>query len=83
MRRSKFLRQGHCYERITIRNFALEAFEVAFSIHFDADFVDIFEVRGTQRQQRGSRLPRGGGVQPCDAGLPRTRRRRALGGVHL
>ncbi len=45
---------GHaCYERIGLRNFDLEAREVNLSIAFDADFKDLFEVRGMDRARRG------------------------------
>ena len=55
--RSAFLWQGRCYTRFLIRNYALEALEVDFAIRFEADFADIFEVRGAKRPRRGQRLP--------------------------
>jgi glycogen debranching enzyme len=54
--RTKFLWQGACYERLRIKNYGLFPVEVAFSLHFEADFVDIFEVRGTRRTRRGQSL---------------------------
>jgi glycogen debranching enzyme len=55
--RSKFLWEGTCYERILIRNYALEAFDISFSIRFEADFADVFEVRGVKRPCKGRLLP--------------------------
>jgi glycogen debranching enzyme len=54
--RTKVLWQGACYERLRIRNYGLSPVEVAFSLHFEADFVDIFEVRGTRRAGHGKSL---------------------------
>jgi glycogen debranching enzyme len=55
--RTKFLWQGACYERLSIKNYGLTPIEVPFGLHFEADFVDVFEVRGTVRRQRGEYLP--------------------------
>jgi glycogen debranching enzyme len=55
--RSKFLWDATCYERIRIRNYGLEAVETYLDLTLDADFADIFEVRGTPRARRGARLP--------------------------
>jgi glycogen debranching enzyme len=54
--RTQFLWQGACYERLRIKNYGLCAVEVEFSLNFEADFVDIFEVRGTRRTRRGRLL---------------------------
>jgi glycogen debranching enzyme len=54
--RAKFLWQGVCYERLRIRNYGLTAIHTAFSLRFEGDFADIFEVRGTKRQKRGRTL---------------------------
>ena len=54
--RSKFLWQGVCYERLRIFNYGLMKIKAGFSLRFDADFVDIFEVRGMVREKRGTRL---------------------------
>src|SRR5262249_6895704 len=51
--RRKFLWGAACYERLRVNNFGLEAVEVNFSLHFRADFADIFEVRGAHRPRRG------------------------------
>ncbi|MGH9319246.1 MAG: glycogen debranching N-terminal domain-containing protein, partial [Vicinamibacteria bacterium] len=55
--RSKFLWNATCYERFSFRNFGLTPVDVPVSLRFDADFADIFEVRGTRREKRGVRLP--------------------------
>lgn len=54
--RSIFLWEAVCYSRIRITNFGMEPATVPISFLFDADFADIFEVRGTTRKRRGQRL---------------------------
>jgi glycogen debranching enzyme len=54
--RSRFLWQDSCFERLLFVNHGLEDLEVPVRIGFDADFADIFEVRGTSREHRGRRL---------------------------
>jgi glycogen debranching enzyme len=54
--RSTFLYRGVCYERLRVSSFSREKFAVDLRIDFDADFADIFEVRGTKRARRGQRL---------------------------
>jgi glycogen debranching enzyme len=56
--RAKFLWEGACYERIRVRNFGLTVIETTLSVHFEADFHDIFEVRGMHRKHRGQMLER-------------------------
>ncbi len=53
--RSKFLWRSGCYERLGLRSFAPTEFGVDLDIIFDADFADIFEVRGNHRARRGKR----------------------------
>ncbi|HYL98186.1 MAG TPA: glycogen debranching N-terminal domain-containing protein, partial [Blastocatellia bacterium] len=55
--RNKFLEQGTCFERIALHNYGQRAIEVDLSFTFAADFADIFEVRGQQRDRRGICLP--------------------------
>ncbi|PYK52985.1 MAG: amylo-alpha-1,6-glucosidase [Verrucomicrobia bacterium] len=55
--RSKILWEKTCYERLRIHNYGRTAVEFSFSVEFDADFADIFEVRGVRREQRGQRIP--------------------------
>ncbi len=45
------------HEDLRIRNFELTPVDVRLSILFDADFADIFEVRGLRRARRGRVLP--------------------------
>ncbi|RYE22864.1 MAG: amylo-alpha-1,6-glucosidase [Sphingobacteriales bacterium] len=51
--RSKFLRDGECHEEIRLNNFGNETCTVEISLFFNADFKDIFEVRGIGRSRRG------------------------------
>ncbi|GJL50024.1 MAG: amylo-alpha-1,6-glucosidase [Nitrospirales bacterium] len=51
--RAKILWQARCFERIRFANYSLESLVVSFSVLFEADFSDIFEVRGEKRSQRG------------------------------
>ncbi|CAN5812132.1 amylo-alpha-1,6-glucosidase [soil metagenome] len=44
-------------ERVVVTNFTTRPERVRLSLRVDADFVDIFEVRGTARPRRGERLP--------------------------
>lgn len=54
--RSKFLWCGVCYERLRFRNYGQAAINFTFALRFDADFADIFEVRGMKRERRGKRF---------------------------
>ena len=54
--RTKFLFEGGYYERIKIQNFAPSPVSLPLCFLFEADFADIFEVRGTKRQRRGEKL---------------------------
>jgi glycogen debranching enzyme len=54
--RSKFLWDAACYEQLHVSNYGLNPTEVSLVFHLDADFADIFEVRGTSRPRRGRRL---------------------------
>ena len=51
--RSKFLLDGCCHERIKVQSFANSPIAFDLSVEIDADFRDIFEVRGTSRAHRG------------------------------
>ncbi len=55
--RSKILWERTCHERLRIHNYGRAAVEFSFSVEFDADFADIFEVRGIRRERRGQRMP--------------------------
>ncbi|HEY2469615.1 MAG TPA: amylo-alpha-1,6-glucosidase [Terracidiphilus sp.] len=54
--RTKFLAETICYDQITLNNYGDSAIDVEVSFDFDADFADIFEVRGEKRKRRGKKL---------------------------
>ncbi len=53
IRRSRFLWNATCWERILLRNYSGATRWIEFEIALAADFADLFEVRGTVRQRRG------------------------------
>src|SRR5215469_6171882 len=53
VRRSKFLWRNCCHERFAIRNFDAQARRCWLTFNFEADFRDLFEIRGIQRPRRG------------------------------
>jgi glycogen debranching enzyme len=55
--RLQFLRGATCYQYFRLLNYGLEPVEVSLLFQFEADFADIFEVRGTKRAHKGERLP--------------------------
>ena len=55
--RAKFLTEKVCYDQITLNNYGDSAIDVDVTFNFEADFADIFEVRGEKRKRRGDRLP--------------------------
>jgi glycogen debranching enzyme len=57
MFRLQFLRGATCYQYVRLLNYGLEPVKVSLMLQFDADFADIFEVRGTKRSRHGERLP--------------------------
>ncbi|WP_414473920.1 glycogen debranching N-terminal domain-containing protein [Microvirga sp. M2] len=54
LNRTKFLWQGVLYERIGLRNYDPQRRVFRLECRFDADFRDLFEVRGMQRPHRGT-----------------------------
>jgi glycogen debranching enzyme len=54
--RGVFLWEGAGYQKLRLRNYGAARIEVSFSLRFEADFADIFEVRGTSRARRGRSL---------------------------
>ena len=54
--RTKVLWAAACHERIEIRNFGERTVRLPLSIRLAADYADIFEVRGMEREERGSLL---------------------------
>jgi glycogen debranching enzyme len=55
--RTRVVAEGGMVERLRVTNHARQPVEIPIAVHFDADFADIFEVRGTRRARRGQRLP--------------------------
>ena len=55
--RTRMLLDGCWLECVRVSNYGLEPLETPLTFQFDADFADVFEVRGTQRAARGERLP--------------------------
>ncbi|MGN6569056.1 MAG: glycogen debranching N-terminal domain-containing protein, partial [Flavipsychrobacter sp.] len=51
--RSKFIRNGACMEQIRLSNFDYNKHEFEISLELNADFRDIFEIRGIKREKRG------------------------------
>lgn len=54
--RTRFLWHGLCFERLRVHNYGLLPIPVRLSFSVDADFADLFEVRGKKRDRRGRRL---------------------------
>jgi glycogen debranching enzyme len=53
LNRIKFIWNGACYERLSVRNFADRPIHLRLTYRFAADFADLFEVRGERRMARG------------------------------
>ena len=54
IRRSCFLWNATCYQRLSIRNFDQKPHALRMQVVFASDFADIFEARGTRREKRGT-----------------------------
>jgi glycogen debranching enzyme len=54
MLRTIFLWRGTAYQRLGVRNYGNRAIDLQLSILFENDFADLFEVRGSRRERRGS-----------------------------
>jgi glycogen debranching enzyme len=54
---SMMLGQDALFTTLELNNFGMTPTSFLFGLRFAADFVDIFEVRGTRRQRRGILLP--------------------------
>ncbi|QDG54190.1 amylo-alpha-1,6-glucosidase [Persicimonas caeni] len=54
--RSKFVTADTCHEKIRLHNYSDQHICVPLSVHFLADFADMFEIRGTEREARGEVL---------------------------
>jgi glycogen debranching enzyme len=55
VRRTRFV-SDRLYELLRVRNYHQREVELVVDLHVDADFADLFEVRGSRRRRRGSRL---------------------------
>jgi glycogen debranching enzyme len=55
--RTKFLWKGVCYERMRFSNFDQDTRTFRLNLVVDADYADIFEVRGMNRADKGNKLP--------------------------
>jgi glycogen debranching enzyme len=64
VRRRQML-DGGLVEQLTLTNFLNRVVELEIVLEFDADFADIFEVRGAKRVRRGERQP----AQLSEAGV--------------
>jgi len=53
VRRSRFLWNATCFERLAVVNFDERRCRIRFEVSFAADFADLFEVRGTERERHG------------------------------
>lgn len=53
IQRLKFLWQSKYHEKIVIRNFGLERVAFTLEVHFQADYADIFQLRGIPREKKG------------------------------
>lgn len=55
--RTRFLYCGVCHDRVTVHHYGSVALDIELTFAFDADFADIFEIRGEKRKRRGELLP--------------------------
>ena len=79
--RVRFLWSGACYESVSLTNYGMTTMPLALSFSFEADYADIFEVRGTARARRGQMLDPRLGPDWCERGyegLDRVTRRTLL-----
>ncbi len=53
LRREQLLSNRQFYDRLSFENFNLVPVSLALEIHYAADFVDVFQVRGTARTEHG------------------------------
>jgi glycogen debranching enzyme len=56
LKRTKFLLDNTCYENFEVQNYKCQAVTFELLFEFEADFADIFEVRGHQRCRPGRAL---------------------------
>jgi glycogen debranching enzyme len=53
IQRFRVLSDGSLHERIRVRNFGTKPRRITMTVDFDADFRDLFEIRGLVRDRRG------------------------------
>ncbi|MGH9524326.1 MAG: amylo-alpha-1,6-glucosidase [Terriglobales bacterium] len=53
VRREQLLANDQLYDRLSFENFNLVPVQLQLEIHYAADFVDVFQVRGTARPEHG------------------------------
>jgi len=56
VRRTRVL-ADRLYELVRVRNYDRQEVDLVLDLHFDADFADLFEVRGLRRRRRGRLRP--------------------------
>src|SRR5205814_1709831 len=79
--RAKLLWDAACYDRLRVHNYGRASVDLLFEIEFDADYADLFEVRGVTREKHGRRLPaelNGGALEFAYEGLDRQLRRTSI-----
>ncbi len=55
--RSRLLLKDRCLEQIRFKNFGTHTVDIVVELKADADYKDIFEVRGVKRKKRGRAVP--------------------------
>lgn len=55
--RRKLLWDGACHEQVELTNHGMAAVELELAMRIDADYTDLFEIRGATRARRGIRQP--------------------------
>jgi glycogen debranching enzyme len=55
--RSSLLDHATLHHLVRLINYSSEEIRISLTLRFDADFADIFEVRGSKRERRGEKLP--------------------------
>ena len=56
VRRTRVL-ADRLYELVRVRNYHRQEVDLVLDLHFDADFADLFEIRGLRRRRRGRLRP--------------------------
>jgi glycogen debranching enzyme len=78
LQRTKFLRDNHCEEQIRVRNYGLFPVSLELILELEADFADIFELRGYPRANPRELLnpePNDGSLTFCYQGLDKVLRK--------